>query len=93
MNELMIKGRVFKLRTLHGLVLMIVRLRYEQGLNDKIREKIILAGQKCGLLSETEEDSLYRGHRRGQGRHRNILHCLTMRLRSWRASLPAGIPK
>jgi hypothetical protein len=65
MNELMIQGRVFKLRTLHGLVLMIVRLRYEQGLNDKIREKIILAGQKCGLLSETEEDSLYRGHRRG----------------------------
>jgi hypothetical protein len=65
MSELAIKGQVFKMRTLHDLVLMVVRLRYENGLNDRIRRKIILAGQKYGLLSETEEDSPYRGHRRG----------------------------
>ena len=65
MSELMIKGQVFKLRTLHDLVLMVVRLRYENGLNDKIHQKIILVGQKYGLLSETEEDSPYRGHLRG----------------------------
>jgi hypothetical protein len=65
MSELMIKGQVFEMRTLHDLVLMVVRLRYENGLDDKIRRKIILAGQKYGLLSETEEDSPYRGHRRG----------------------------
>jgi hypothetical protein len=34
MSELMIKGQVFKLCTLHDLVLMIVRLRYENGLDD-----------------------------------------------------------
>ena len=66
MSELKIKGQVFKMRTLHDLVLMVVRLRYENGLDDKIRRKIILAGQKYGLLCETEEDSPYRRHRRGQ---------------------------
>ena len=65
MSELMIKGQVFEVRTLHDLVLMVVRLRYENGLDDNISRKIILAGQKYGLLSETEEDSPYRGHRRG----------------------------
>jgi hypothetical protein len=45
MSELMIKGQVFKMRTLYDLVLMVVRLRYENGLDDKIRRKIILAGQ------------------------------------------------
>jgi hypothetical protein len=65
MSELTIRGQVLQLRTIHDLVLMIVRLRYENGLNDKIRQKIILAGQGYGLLSETEKDSPYRGHQRG----------------------------
>jgi hypothetical protein len=30
----MIKGQVFEVRTLHDLVLMVVRLRYENGLDD-----------------------------------------------------------
>jgi len=49
------KGQVFKMSHASRLVLMVVRLRYENGLDDKIRRKIILAGQKYGLLSETRK--------------------------------------
>ena len=46
---MMIKGEEHKTKTLHDLVLLIVRLRYEHGLNDRIREQIIKAGQRHGL--------------------------------------------
>ena len=49
-GALVIKGQVFKIRTLGDLVLMIVRLRCEKSLNEKTREKITLAGQRYGLL-------------------------------------------
>ena len=49
-GELMIKGQVFQIRTLHDLVLMIVRLRYERGLSDNIRAHIMKAGREHGLI-------------------------------------------
>ena len=69
---MMIKGEEHKTKTLHDLVLLIVRLRYEHGLNDRIREQIIKAGQRHGLLSETEQDLPYHGRQRGP-RRRNTL--------------------
>jgi hypothetical protein len=55
-DQLIVKGQVFKLRTFHDLVLMIVRLRYEHGLNDIAKRKIIEAGRRCGLRSAEEVD-------------------------------------
>ncbi len=49
-GEMMIKGRLFKIRSLGDLVPMIIRLRYEKGLSDSIRGRIVRAGQACGLL-------------------------------------------
>lgn len=49
-GEIMIKGQVFKMRTLGDLVLMIVRLRYEKGLNNKVCARITRAGQAYELL-------------------------------------------
>ncbi len=47
---IMIRGQAFTIRTLHDLVLMVVRLRYEKGLNDKARERITDIAQTNGLL-------------------------------------------
>ena len=47
-----IEGKVFEIRTLNDLVLMIVRLRYERGLNSKARETITRGGEEYGLLDD-----------------------------------------
>src|ERR1043166_8880856 len=47
---IMIKGRAFTVRTLHDLVLLVVRLRHEKGLNDKARGQITHTAQNYGLL-------------------------------------------
>ncbi len=44
------REQAFKIRTLGDLVLMIIRLRYEEGLNDKVRNQITRAGQAYELL-------------------------------------------
>jgi hypothetical protein len=49
-NPLTIKGQLFETRTYHDLVMLIVRLRYERGLNEKARRLISAGGQKYGLL-------------------------------------------
>jgi hypothetical protein len=52
-------------KTMGDLMLLIVCLRYERGLSARNRQIIFRAGRRYGLLSETEEDSPYRGSPRG----------------------------
>ena len=48
--NLMIRGQAVEIRTLHDLVLLIVRLRCEKGLSDRVCERITQLAQINGLL-------------------------------------------